>query len=533
VSIEKAIARKDMMTGSGKILIVDDSPDMRRTLSDTLRLEGFTAFTVESAEDALIYLENNEIAVVILDLKLPKMSGMSMLERLKSVSPDTEVIILTGYGSLPTAIEAIKRDVFAYIEKPADPEQVISTVGKAIEKRWLIMENARLTRELAASNRRLERRIAERTRSLAFEKARIEAIINSQSEAVVMFDRERRIASLNKAAERMFDLTGVDLVGKTLEEQKGNPSRGVTALRMTVGDRRKVKEPVSHDRRKPRPYDPLWRKEVIIEPKHTVLDVASVPVLGQEDLYIGRAFIAHDITKEKEINALKDEFMGLVSHELRSPLSTVAMTLDILESGKLGELREKQRKPVEIALRQCRMMADLIDKFLDISSIEADAARPKRQRVDIYRIITQAVQGIQPGARRKEIDILTNPGGNTDFVYADKEQLLRVCMILLDNAVKYTPPGGEVLVSTKVTGKQIRIDVADNGPGVPESEHAKVFEKFYRGSRTTSSSQRGSGLGLSLAKLIVTKHKGEIGVASRSGGGSIFWFSIPLTKVSG
>lgn len=383
---------------TGKVLIVDDSPDMRRTLSDALRLKGFAAFSAGDGEDALAQIESQEIAVVILDLNLPKMSGMNLLERLKSISCHTEVIILTGYASLPTAIEAIQRDVFAYLEKPADPEHVVATIRKAMEKRWLIMENARLTMELGIANKTLEKKI-------------------------------------------------------------------------------------------------------------------------------------HDITNEKAMNTLKDEFVELVSHELRSPLSTISMSMELLESGRLGELNGDQRKPVETALKQCGMMAELIDKFLNISNIEADVTKPDRRRSDISKIIAQAVINMQPTVKRKMIEVSVSMIDDIDSVLMDKDQIMQVCMILLDNAVKYTSSGGKVHISAVVSCNQLKVEVADNGPGVPESEHAAVFKKFFRGSRTIDSSRRGSGLGLALADLIINRHQGNIGIVSPSGGGSVFWFSIPLTTV--
>ncbi len=527
----EAVSERDALPGNDtwRVLVVDDSPLVQRVLARALSQHGYDCRAAETGAEAIEKIECCSVDAVLLDLGLPDIPGMQVLDRLKAISPTTEVIILTGNASLHSAVEAIDRQVFAYLEKPVLPDQIVGTLHRAIEKRWLSAENARLARELKAANQQLEERIEERTRSLELEKGRIQAIMDSLSDAVLMVDDAGRLASVNPAAEEMFGVTGSDLIGRRITGGKTPADDGLGRLGVLVNDRRKEHKRVLSDRRGARPFDPTWHKEVAIaEPKRCLLDVSSTPVLDQSDSLLGRAFVARDITTEREAERLKDEFVGLVSHELRTPLTTIAVALKILQGNEAGPLTAKQGRAIEMASRQCEMMDELIDRFLDISRIEADAAGSESILIDLAEIVSGALQQISGLAREKSIRISDALEHGDALVSIDEDQMLRVCMILLENAVKYTPAGGEIAIGTKVVGDELAMVVSDNGPGIPESERTRVFEKFYRGSNTSSSAPTGSGLGLALALLIVEKHSGRIAVECPAEGGSRFRVSLPL-----
>jgi len=150
-----------------KILIVDDDPGMRSTLFDILEYKGYLPLTASTGREALDHLTETEFATLLLDLQLPDMPGSKLLEHFNSISPDTEVIIITGHATLKSAMEAVQHNVFAYLEKPVDPDRLLVTIRNSEEKRRLILENRRLLEELRIANERLETKVEERTRELA------------------------------------------------------------------------------------------------------------------------------------------------------------------------------------------------------------------------------------------------------------------------------------------------------------------------------------------------------------------------------
>ncbi len=523
----------DPITDAGSVLVVEDSPFVQEIVSRALRQNGFEYRPAQTGAEALREIEKSEIDAILLDLVLPDIQGMELLGRLKTISPDTEVIILTGNASLNSAVEAIDRQAFAYLAKPVLPDQIIGTLRKAIEKRLLRADNLRLAKDLEASNQQLEAKIADRTRALELEKRRIQAIMDSLSDAVVMLDREGRLVSVNPAGEAILGIEGSELTGKKIVAGGGPSGNGLEALAEVVADRRSEKSQVFPDRRKARAFDPTWRKEIAIGTRNRrLLEVSSTPVLDRNDSMLGRAFVAHDITGERETGRLKSEFVDLVSHELRAPLSTVMVALEIVQRSKSGQLCEKQIRALEMATGQCRSMNELIDQFLDISKIEANALKPNTRPADVSRVVSDALAQITPLAEEKSIDIASELLHGDAHPSIDEDQIRRVCMILLDNGVKYTPAEGAVSLRAKTEDSRLVIEVSDNGPGIPEEERPHVFEKFYRGVSATTSMRKGSGLGLAFASSIVEKHDGHIGVECPGGGGSRFWVSLPLAGES-
>jgi len=503
---------------------------VRNVLSKALGRHDYTFLAAETGAEALERLETHEVDTILLDLGLPDIPGIELLDRLKALAPDTEVIIFTGRASLDSAVEAIDRQVFAYLEKPVVPDLIIGTLRRAIEKRRLTIENIRLTRQLRSANRELEARIMERTRSLELEKGRIQAIMDSLAEAVVMLDEEGRLAALNAAAEAMFGVRGEALIGSQIPGDGAARGGEVDALAAAVADRRATTCKVLPERRRARRFDPTWRKEVEIGgSRRRLLEVSSTPVVDQDDTLLGRAFVARDVTAEREASSLKDEFVALVSHELRTPLSTMMIALKLLQSGKTGRLNEKQMRPLEMVSGQCEMMNEMIDRYLDISRIEANAQTADHRPIDLAPVVSDAVAQMAQLAERKSVDIECELGHGAARVSGDADQIMRVCMILLDNAIKYSARGGRVRIGTERGGVELALEVKDNGPGIPEAERSRVFEKFYRGTnRSLTEAPKGSGLGLALARLIVEKHGGRIGVQCPEGKGSKFRVSLPL-----
>ena len=229
----------------------------------------------------------------------------------------------------------------------------------------------------------------------------------------------------------------------------------------------------------------------------------------------------------KKISNRKSDFVSSVSHELRTPLTAIKGYAAILISGKLGAIPEEARQRLEKINLRSDELVGFINDLLDISRIESGRVPMKTEPVDLKNTVDEIADILAPLMKEKQIEFSTDvPAGLV--VHADYGQIKRVFINLINNALKYTPPKGKISVSVKKMDKEVQVDIADTGCGIPEEAQAKLFQEFYRVDSTINEEVKGTGLGLALVKNIIEAHKGKIWLKSQVGVGSTFRFSLPL-----
>jgi two-component system phosphate regulon sensor histidine kinase PhoR len=239
--------------------------------------------------------------------------------------------------------------------------------------------------------------------------------------------------------------------------------------------------------------------------------------------------VLHDVTREKEVAQMKNDFVSNVSHELRTPLASIRAYVEMLIDGEAEDERTK-REFYEVIQNEANRLGRLIDDILNISRIESGLVKVNKQPQSLGVIIKEAVEVIAPQARHKNIAIAE---GLTPIFYrtlADRDMLYQAILNLLSNAVKYTPDGGRIDVQTTVdeTKRRVVTRIIDTGVGIPAKDLPYVFDKFYR-AEANNRMAKGTGLGLSLVKQIVeTVHGGTVFVESQVGRGSCFGFELKL-----
>jgi NtrC-family two-component system sensor histidine kinase KinB len=239
-------------------------------------------------------------------------------------------------------------------------------------------------------------------------------------------------------------------------------------------------------------------------------------------------WILRDITERKKLDTLRDDLISMIYHDLRSPLANVVSSLDVLHT-MLAQEEERELKPLmEIALRSTTRIQRLTDSLLDMSRLEAGHEIGNRQPSDARLILQEAVDTVEPVILNKEQTIRTDIPGELPFVLVDPDMIRRVAINLLENAAKFTQQGGTILLGACRDDKMLRIWVEDNGPGIPASEHERIFDKFSR--LKLSESVKGMGLGLAYCRLAVQGHGGKIWVESEPGLGSRFIFVVPIAE---
>ncbi|MBI5236373.1 MAG: PAS domain-containing sensor histidine kinase [Deltaproteobacteria bacterium] len=233
-----------------------------------------------------------------------------------------------------------------------------------------------------------------------------------------------------------------------------------------------------------------------------------------------------DITEEKRVETIKRDFVANVSHELRTPLASIKGYSETLLDGGMDE-KETQKEFLRIIDRHATRMSRLIDDLLILSRLESHQMRIVHEPVDLKELIANVAQGFQKLSGDKGISVSVNMPDSLPKVSADRDRIEQVVVNLLDNAIKYTGAGGRVKVSAQADGDSwVRVDVSDTGPGIPDADIPRIFERFYRVDKARSRELGGTGLGLAIVKHIIALHNGRLWVESAPGKGSTFNFAL-------
>ncbi|MFE9442170.1 ATP-binding protein [Streptomyces sp. NPDC006602] len=233
------------------------------------------------------------------------------------------------------------------------------------------------------------------------------------------------------------------------------------------------------------------------------------------------------------LDRAKSEFLSTVSHELRTPLTSIVGYIELLMDEDTGPLSEPQRRMLDVVDRNANRLRALIEDLLTLSRIESGPFSSQKAPVDLRRLVSSAVDAIQPAATAASIDLETDCPQEPLILEADSEQLDRVLMNLLSNAVKFTPGGGQVSVRAAARDGEVELSVSDTGIGIPAKDQKELFNRFFRASNATDAAIPGTGLGLTIVRTIVANHGGEMEVRSQEGEGTTVTARLPLAAVDG
>ena len=371
------------------ILIIDDEQDLREMLSFSLMQEGYTTLTAENGMIGVEIAKKENVDVIISDIKMPVMDGITLLGIVKEIKPQIEVIMATGFGTMETAIESLRKGAFDFIHKPYHMDELIALVGKAIETKKL--------------------------------------------------------------------------------------------------------------------------KSQVISLQH--------------------------------MDKLKDEFLSIVSHELKSPLAAISGAIQLLmddegvtDESLLKTNSEESRKLLNLISRNAEKIRKLIDNLLDFAKMESGFWELKIENLKMKDIVNEVSITVKPFAKLKNIEIVTGvslSGKTYDhenlLFKGDMDQVVRVIINLITNGIKYTPENGKVCIWAEKSGNNLMVAVEDNGKGIAKENLQKVFDKFYRVDQHLKKLEAGFGLGLAICTKIVGLHKGKLWAESDGiGKGSRFIFTLPI-----
>jgi two-component system phosphate regulon sensor histidine kinase PhoR len=254
------------------------------------------------------------------------------------------------------------------------------------------------------------------------------------------------------------------------------------------------------------------------------------PVKNETGTAIGAVCLLHDVTSISAMDKLRDDFLSMVSHELKAPLSSLLMQISVIVDGLAGELTAKQSDLLGKAKEKTKGMITLVNDILDYRRIQEGKSIQKIENLDLAEVLKRTVELMRLSAEEKGITLTSDIAEELPPFAGDRGGVEAIFVNLISNAIKYTPQGGIVTVTLNKAGKNIGLKVADNGIGIPPEDVDRIFEKFYRIKTEETRSISGSGLGLSIVKGVVDAHRGSVRVESEVGKGTSFIMSLPAQQ---
>ncbi|MFQ5648807.1 MAG: PAS domain-containing sensor histidine kinase [bacterium] len=347
-----------------------------------------------------------------------------------------------------------------------------------------------------------------------------ETILENIADGVILTKQDNKIMFVNRAAEGFFDLAATNVVNQPIGKTLRHPEL-LEAIQATRNGKQKL------DKIEITVESSSRRKPIILEAKPRF-----IPLEGSDKLEVKEAVATTftDLTNLKEVDRVKTELVWMVAHELRSPLTCISGFTELLLDPSIT--REQAEEYASIILKESSRLNDLINKFLDISKIEAGKSHVRKTPVDMKMLVEKVLDFNSQLADKKEIHVHFESPAEVSLLELDRDLIEQAILNLFSNAVKYSPENAQVTVRLREDATVISVDIEDTGYGISEKSIPHIFEKFYR--VTDNEDVRdtmGSGLGLPLVKEIVEIHGGKIKVSSVLGKGSIFTIFLPKKTV--
>jgi PAS domain S-box-containing protein len=476
------------------ILLVEDEPADARIIQAILAGNSaqYPVVHVERLSDALTCLSQQDFALLLLDLSLPDSSGFDTIGPIQTQAPQVPIIVLTGLDDEEVAVKAVQEGAQDYLVKG---QIVASAFMRAIH---YAIERHRLRHELRASE------------------GRCRDLFENASDAIVSFTTEGIVTEVNRGLETLLGWSRQELVGQHF--RRILTPAGAAQMEERMSQLLKGEQPPT--------FSP------IIEIEAQRKDGGVVPLEIRDDVLanaqckpIGIMVMARDITARKELERRRTEFLALLSHDIKNPLSVLIGYADYLQQEAKQHGIVKSVEVLPWIKSSGLTILSLVNNYLDLSRIEDQSSTPKCEPVGLNDLLLRIGQQYEGEAQHRKIGFELSLQPKLPWVESDPVAIDRILANLVHNALKFTPPNGKVTVSSSFRESEVVVTVADTGPGIASEEIPLLFEKYRR--VTGSRRKDGLGLGLFIVKTLIERHGGRIEVDSVVGSGTQFHVILP------
>lgn len=482
----------DLPRLEARILVVDDEPAVRQGVRRVLSGCGAEVGMAEDGLACLRELDAADYDVALVDLMMPGLSGMEVLERVLADRRGVVPVVMTAHSSIETAVEAMRRGAFDFLPKPFSPQDLTLRVERAL-----------MWRRIRAD---AERRLLE----LSTDRSQLRTIVSSLTDGVIVVNVEHHVVLCNAAAAKHLGLRRYPVAPTPLEEVVEDEA--LQALIRSAAEQKDGQ------------YSSLSRT-IVRGDRSYMATVARVE--SERGAFLGTATVLRDVTELMSLERAKAQFMSMVAHELNAPLAVVQGYVNLLQRegevpadevpriiGRMGERVEGMLQLVRDLLELCRADA------LPVRRIEA---------LDLASIIAEVTESCRPLAERANVTVSVR-AAQCPPLHADRSDVVRMVANLVTNAIKYNRQGGTVSIELWHADGETRIAVADTGLGIPADALPKLGTEFFRVKSRDRSGIAGTGLGLALAKRSLEPYHGKLEIASVEGEGSTFTLVFPTSS---
>jgi signal transduction histidine kinase/DNA-binding response OmpR family regulator len=555
-----------LLAPPARVMVVEDDASVADVLREVLSDEPYQLLFADTAEKAMVLITADCPDLILTDISLPGKTGLEVMRHARAVDPEVAVILMTGYASVQTAIDALRQGASDYFTKPFEEiGDIPKTVSRHLRNRRLKVENRALLEQLQRQNEVLQRHEQELRERVAHATGNLDTLYRVSMEIGANLELQPRLQRIAETAARLVSARGavVYLQSGDSGEFRGVAAHGVERPFVEEGSAHFLAGSgllgeVASTQGAARHGNPAGERFELPGFAGPVAHEALAVPMVQERQAIGvlvvldraEGFTADDVEflrmfatqaavqvrnsqlfeHTKVLDRLKSDFVAVVSHEIRTPLTSVKGALELLSDARYFHNSEQQSKLLTIAHANAERLLLLINDILDFSKLESASLPMTIERQRLEPVVQQAAQNLRMLLEERRIKLeLWLPEQLPDALL-DAHRITQVVTNLLSNAIKFSPPGGQVRIEASAADRVLRVTVRDHGDGIASKDLPKLFKKFQQIDSGSTRKVGGTGLGLVICKGIIEQHGGRIGVESAPGEGSTFWFTLPAAE---
>lgn len=506
------------------VLLVDDRQENLLALDAALRPLGENLVSATSGKEALRQLLENDVAVILMDVKMPGMDGFetAKLIRERPRTALTPIIFITANQREDEHLtRGYSVGAVDYIVKPFSPEVLRSKVSVFVElyrKTEEIKRQSEIIRQI--EQREYEHRLAEAKRRMEAQNYRVllerqitQAIVEHAPLGILRVDNNLNVSEVNKVFTQQFNTRPEDLMRKNLVIALPSLPRTLIEA-IQNGEQFQVEQlsiAVSNDSG---------------AEAERYLDLTAWPVKGQDDTILGTVLLAVDVTERVWLNQQREDFVATLAHDLQTPVIASDRACELLLAAANEKLDADSIKMITMLKKNNQNLLGMIQSLLEVYRYQSGAQSLYLDSVDMRILIARCVDDMAPLVEKQGLEISTSFEEGSLFALADQTAIRRVLMNLLDNSIKFTPKGGHIHVHARAADQTVVVEVTDTGAGISEKDLDHLFKRYWHGSEHKTY-KPSCGLGLYLCKQIIETHLGQISCESTVGEGTKFTVVLP------